>query len=467
MFLFTQCYLAFGQVEFPETPVFGFSYTIDADLQFPVVREVSPGSPAQLAGMERGDVLTTINGISLKGMQMEAIGTILKNQSWKHNTLKGNHENGVAFTVSMDKARMITAQYKAFRYTIFLDSLYHPIFDPASPCSYATDDCKNGYGYYVFDNTQAFFGELENNNLKDGLFYFLTNGKPCYYLGEFVQNQYDGKGTIQYVTNNNEVYLYTGDFARGSMNGQGELFNASHQLIYSGGFSNAEYNGYGKYFFPDGAVVEGLWEMGTFKGSGDGYASTEIPDNTGYTEEQIKEADILRKAGLTEAEIRKFFDYLNTPVPHSQEENAVATTSDTELQEVINQLNAENNAQGYTLRESFDVGFSRYQVANCFTSCSEYKRKIYMVIEGGLTDLQTTTLNVQYAYGSNDIGNHDLEEELDNHFPFIFTGYSQSYQIYNCNMITDDLHTACTYQWQVQSMDETLHYVHVLIYSGM
>lgn len=459
------CLPLFGQVEISDKPVFGFSYMIDEVLEYPVIQKLSPGSPAIQSEMQSGDILLSINDHNLKGLPMEEVASVMQSAPWHNNLFFGRHTDGTTYRIQVSKARIISAEYKVYRYTIFLDSLYHPIYNPESPCSYGTDSCKNGYGYYVFDDTQAYYGELENNNMKAGLYYYLSGGKPCYYLGEFVNNQFHGKGTLHFINLKNEICTYIGDFANDKMHGEGILYDAANRIIYSGGFTDARFDGKGIYYYPDGTQLNGQWSMGIFQGAGI-TASAETPDNTGYSAEEIIIADKLRQAGLTETEIRKYFTYINTPTPKAETTGALAVNTNSELQGIIDQLNRDNNAEGFYLYESFDAGFSKYQVAQCFTRCSEQKRKIFLVVDGGLTGLQTTTLNVQYARKANDIWDHDAEDEADNHFPFLFYGYSDSYQIYNCNIVAGEIHTACSYEWQVNSADETTHYVHVFVYGG-
>lgn len=459
------CSSLFSQVEFSQNPVFGFSYQQDAQQLYPVVKLVQPGSPAFQSGVTAGDRIISLNGTSLSNLALTQIDALIKNSPSEKNTFEFARDNSANYQCTMTKANYITAEYQVFRYTIFLDAQNQPLFDPQNPCIYSTDNCQSGYGYYVYDDRQAFCGELENNNRKEGLYYYLDNGVPCYYLGAFKNNMYEGKGTLRCLSTNKEVMVITGDFIEGAATGQTVIRSGTGNLIYEGGISNWNFNGYGKYYAANGSVIEGTWLNGQPVNTNAGAPSKETPDNSGYSAEDIILADKYRSYGLTEEEIRKMINYLNTPTPVAENTQITSGNNSIDLSELTDWITSENDEMGYKLIESFDMSFSKYQYADCFTGGSDSKRKIFLIVEKNLKDFQLTTLNIEVAYGSNDIGNHDAADEADKHFPFDLILDSDRYLIYNCNVVVNEIHYATTYRWQLQSGDETSHVARVLVYA--
>lgn len=81
-------------VTFSDHPVFGFGYNVPYEDWYPTVTEITPGSPAQLANFKVCDLLMAINRDSLKGLNLEAVVTLLSTTRTKGTRFKLNHADG-------------------------------------------------------------------------------------------------------------------------------------------------------------------------------------------------------------------------------------------------------------------------------------------------------------------------------------------------------------------------------------
>jgi hypothetical protein len=82
--------------------------------------------------------------------------------------------------------------------------------------------------------------------------------------GYFNINGQSGDGSFTFA----DGTVYTGGFARGLADGNGQIADASGAVLYSGGFKAGFFEGQGKYTHPDGWIYEGTFLAGLFDGEG-------------------------------------------------------------------------------------------------------------------------------------------------------------------------------------------------------
>lgn len=122
----------------------------------------------------------------------------------------------------------------------------------------------NGYGIYKFSDGARYEGFWQNN-LKHGLgsLYYPDGSKL---QGEFRNDSPNGK-CILYSINNNEPFLYIGNFVNGERSGYGKIYNIGeldnkliYELIYIGQFKKNHFCGQGIYYHDNGNIFyEGNW----------------------------------------------------------------------------------------------------------------------------------------------------------------------------------------------------------------
>jgi len=96
-----------------------------------------------------------------------------------------------------------------------------------------------------------------NNDKKDG-FGIQTNPDNTKYEGEWVNNQYHGRGTLWIKKGKTFVRQYVGDWVKGHMEGQG-IYYYSNGEIFRGGWLKGKRFGNGKFEFDNGDVYSGEW----------------------------------------------------------------------------------------------------------------------------------------------------------------------------------------------------------------
>ncbi len=257
------CNILYAQVEHNTTGILGLGYKVDA--AGPMVESVTPGSPAYVAGVQKNDRLLKINDQSLAGITLEALTEKFKIPMGVNIKIVVEHEDKTQQEVVLKKAAFFSASYKIFRYMIFFDENNIPVCNPYKHCVWG-DDCYNGFGYYVYSSPEAFCGEFENGNRKEGLYYYVKNDKPYYYLGEFLNDEQTGKGTLTFPSDKNEPMIYTGDFLNANMEGTGSIKNLNNGNIFTGSFKAGKKEGYGKETTADGTIlIEGQWKNGVFQ----------------------------------------------------------------------------------------------------------------------------------------------------------------------------------------------------------
>jgi hypothetical protein len=330
--LVISCTALHAQVTFNYTGVLGIAYGLDPASPFPIATNVTIGSPAFIAGIKPNDHLLKINDVSLSGIALDPLAEKFKIPMGVSIKILVEHEDKTQKEVVLKKAGFIAASYKIYNYQIFFDENKIPLSIPEQKCIWG-NDCYNGFGYYVYDTKQAFYGEYENGSMKDGLYYYVNNGKPYYYIGEFLDNDYSGKGTLSYVSNAGNDCIHTGDFKNGEPNGKGKVTYANGKLVYEGGFKSWKYDGYGK-LTADGTVQEGQWKNGVFqdekKPIEDEYAGLSLDQVLKKAEASLiaeKKADSLERA----EDIRKMNAYLNTPTKSQLNPQAYSGTFSSNL----------------------------------------------------------------------------------------------------------------------------------------
>jgi hypothetical protein len=462
------CNFLVAQVEHNTTGILGMGYKIDA--AGPMVESVLPGSPAHVAGVQKDDRLLKINDQSLAGITLEALTEKFKIPMGVSIKILVEHEDKTQQDVVLKKAAFFSASYKVFKYMIFFDENNKPVYNPDQSCIWG-DDCYNGYGYYAYSATEAFCGEFENGNRKEGLYYYVEKGKPCYYLGAFSNNEYTGKGTLTYLNDNNEQFIYTGDFLNGKLEGTGSIKNLNNGNIFTGNFKAGKKEGYGKETKADGTLIgEGQWMNGVyFSEKYKVYESTPglSPEQEIEKAEKAllaeKKADSLERAAI-QAQLNEYYAKQKAAAPLAQTNSGSSSSA---IDVVAEGLKKNNDNNGRSLYESFDVGFSKYQSGQCFTICSDHKRYIYILVEENIPGFNMTKLFVNEAPQRGDLPpNIPPREDPKYYFDWGNLGNVNGVNIFYQGINISEIHSACSYQWELFSTDEQKHYAKVLVFGA-
>ncbi|KRX06735.1 hypothetical protein PPERSA_09137 [Pseudocohnilembus persalinus] len=168
----------------------------------------------------------------------------------------------------------------------FIKGLYNgkgEFFDVDSNCVIKGDfknSLPNGNVTIEYSDKSKYIGQVVNG-LREGLgkFFFAPRNQQnmLVYEGEFKNDRFEGRGSIQFQNNDN----FQGNFLNGVIEGQGILKTSEYtyqgnfkngqksdvkgQLIYSnqdkyiGGFIKDKKNGEGKIIYRDGNEYEGEW----------------------------------------------------------------------------------------------------------------------------------------------------------------------------------------------------------------
>ncbi len=500
----------FAQVEFNYKGVLGINYMIDAVGGFPIIANALPGSPAFLAGVKNNDRLLKINDVSLSGITAEALAEKFIIAMGVSIKILVEHDDKTQQEMVLKKVGYIAASYKNYKYLIFFDENKNTLSKPNDNWVYYSFDGTNGIGYYVYSPTQAFYGVFEDQLRTDGLFYYVDKGKQYYYLGEFKDDKYSGKGTNYYTTATGDDYLYTGGFLNGLQNGFGEIKNANGKLVYSGELVNGNYtgkgtlsytasngkgyvytgdflnskaNGTGKTTDATGKMVyEGGYKDWQYHGTGiqyadDGYVlcrgqwindeyqiDYNNPKYNGLTAEQkaeeIKTSEAYRRAGVSEKLIAGMNAFLNAPSAGPSYSQTNSGSSSSALDNAAASITASQQQDGWALYESFDVSFSQYSVGSCFTSCSEKERDIYIIAEE-TSSLRVSDLVVSYVQRSSDISDHQHLTA-----PFQKHSSQNGIAVYGNSVQVVEIKSACSYHWTISSGDATKHKARILVFWG-
>lgn len=457
-----------AQIEHNTTGILGLGYKIDA--AGPMAESVLPGSPAYVAGVQKNDRLLKINDQSLAGISIEALTEKFKIPMGVSIKILVEHEDKTQQEVVLKKAAYFSASYKVFRYMIFFDENNKPVYKPDQPCIWG-DDCYNGYGYYAYSATEAFCGEFENGNRKEGLYYYVENGKPFYYLGTFSNNKYSGNGTLTYPDDKNQTMVYTGDFVNGNPESVGSIKNLDDGHVFTGSFKAGKKEGYGKETKADGTLItEGQWKNGVFQNGN----NTLNEDWSGLSDEEIikkaekallaeKNADSLERASI-QAQLNEYYAKQKAAAAVAQTNSGSSSSA---VDVVAESLKINNDNNGRSLYESFDVGISKYQSGQCFTGCSEYKRYIYVLVEENIPGFNMTQLFVNEAPQRGDLPpNISPRDDPKNYFDWGNLGNVNGINIFYQGINLSEIHSACTYQWELFSADEQKHYAKILVFGA-
>ena len=116
-------------------------------------------------------------------------------------------------------------------------------------------NCVNGKGKFVSTN-YTYEGDWKNG-VKEGQG-TKTNFLGQVYTGQFANDQYEGKGKLDYGNG-----IYIGDFVNGKEEGKGTMTTAIY--IYVGDFKNGRKEGSGKMTnLMTDSVIEGKFKEGKF-----------------------------------------------------------------------------------------------------------------------------------------------------------------------------------------------------------
>ncbi len=460
----TCCNLVFAQVEFNTTGILGIAYKIDPAGGFPIAESAMLGSPAYLAGIKSNDRMLKINDVSLSGITADALTEKFKIPMGVNIKILVEHEDKTQQEVVMKKAGFITASYKAYKYMIFFDEHKTPLTNDDGWIYYSNDGV-NGYVYHVYDATSAFFGEFENSHRKEGLYYYVEDGMPCYYLGEFLNNEYSGKGEVRYFVDGDE-FIYTGDYKNGLTNGIGSIKNVKDGHIFTGIFKAGKREGYGKETTADGTlIVEGQWKQGVFQEP----AATKSAN--GYPK-VVRDEDLVAPIVVDEAawkdSIMKKLDTFWEDFDKGVKEQEAAKgyqnnsgSSSSALDDAAAAIVASQKQKGWLVNESFNVGFASGSPGQCSASCSESYRKILVLVEDNISSFKISDIEVSLVRRSNDIEDHEF-----NKVSFDRLASENGITLYGVNINVPEVRSGCSYIWTINSGDSQARTAKIIVLYG-
>lgn len=166
--------------------------------------------------------------------------------SWKNNTMSGYGEfldenddnqsgiysdgllNGIGYSVIAD----------VWEQGIYQDGLLKTAYpfeknNEDVGCTYG--DCKNSFGYFLYEDGGNFTGFFENGSFKMGIFVFESGDK---YYGTFNKdNQLDGAGRYFFTEAGTS---YSGQWKNGEMSGKGYFTGVNEEDDLIGEFKNGQ-----------------------------------------------------------------------------------------------------------------------------------------------------------------------------------------------------------------------------------
>jgi len=116
------------------------------------------------------------------------------------------------------------------------------------------DDKQHGKGTFEQKGIK-YVGDFVNNRL-EGKGTLTKLGGPTY-VGDFVRDEFDGNGDL--ITANGDKYV--GEFKNGTLHGNG-TYTWMNGDVYTGEFVNGLRNGNGKMTYSDGTITAGIWVKG-------------------------------------------------------------------------------------------------------------------------------------------------------------------------------------------------------------
>lgn len=127
-----------------------------------------------------------------------------------------------------------------------------------------TNNLRNGFGVYVYDNKYFKYEGEWRNGVKHGFGKFIF-GDGSFYEGQFKDGEITGNGFKLDKMRDTE---YKGEFVEGTYHGKGHL-RCKNQFIYQGDFYNNMRHGYGEFFeIKTNRNYKGQWYFNKRQGQG-------------------------------------------------------------------------------------------------------------------------------------------------------------------------------------------------------
>ena len=122
---------------------------------------------------------------------------------------------------------------------------------------------REGFGKCIYENKNYYIGQWLNDQI-NGKGKIYTKNNNLIYEGDFVNGKFEGKGT--YYDKNGGYYI--GDFFDNKKHGKGKMYYSNGQIKYEGNFVNDKYEGEGKYYYKKGKYYIGNFYKNKKHGKG-------------------------------------------------------------------------------------------------------------------------------------------------------------------------------------------------------
>ena len=122
---------------------------------------------------------------------------------------------------------------------------------------------REGFGKCIYENKNYYIGQWLNDQI-NGKGKIYTKNNNIIYEGDFVNGKFEGKGTFY---DKNGGY-YIGDFCDNKKHGKGKMYYSNGQIQYEGNFVNDKYEGEGKYYYKKGKYYIGNFYKNKKNGKG-------------------------------------------------------------------------------------------------------------------------------------------------------------------------------------------------------
>jgi hypothetical protein len=281
-FVLTFFYVAYTLNCFAQSndKTFGFTFSLDSTTNQYTVIETIKGGPAEIAKLNKGNTLISINTIELKNKELDEVGLIFKNaKDASILTVLQNGKEKIVTITKTDRLKLFdkAATYKTYKlkngdqyqgfavnenifhgkgkYTSQYGEIYEGNF---------VNTQLQGKGKIVYQSGAVYEGNCKNS-FADGVGKFTYNGDV--YIGEFVEGNKSGKGKITYANGN----IYDGDWKENNKEGKGKFIFKNGDEYY-GDWKNDIQQGNGKYTFRDGDILTGTWVNSAKEGNFDWYS---------------------------------------------------------------------------------------------------------------------------------------------------------------------------------------------------
>jgi len=328
-------FLAFANVTFLYAQKsFGFSFNNQGKQTN--VETVFKNGPADKAGLQTGDVITSLNSNSLTGLNLDAVSKLFSDAN-DNSTISLKRNGNAVNDIKISRAETSSflnvcvsgdcqsgegefIDLKGFKYT---GSFKNGKKSGYGKMAYLgsrvytgnwANDIRQGKGKEMLENGDSYEGNFANGVYHGEGTYTTSNGET--YTGIYKSGRFDGTVT-HYLRSSNETYTeiykdgvfvssqkmekvipastnpnakyesetYTnGDKFEGyKINGKREGFGKymyKNGALYEGNWTDDKINGYGKYDNGKGAIYEGNWKDNLKEGKG-----KEIAKNGNFTEQ--------------------------------------------------------------------------------------------------------------------------------------------------------------------------------------